>query len=111
MTRGNLALICSGQSPDDTSKAVNEPSQVHRDVQNRTKDRAKYLSDERAEASKTSFLKEELESYRRQKQDALEDGASKPRIRWLNKQIDDLEDKLEERTPPKESKQLVEVTR
>lgn len=112
MTSGNSALKLKGNTPENTSQQTETPSQVQLDLQSRTKDETKHLPKDEAYDQHTQFLKEELETYREQKQEALENGADKSRIRWFNQEIEKLEDELEDRTPPDNSseKQLVEVT-
>jgi hypothetical protein len=112
LTSGNSALKLKGNTPENTSQQTETPSQVQLDLQSRTKEETKHLPEDEAYDQHTAFLKEELETYREQRQEARENGADKSRLRWFNNEIDKLEDKLEDRTPPDDSskKQLVEVT-
>jgi len=112
MSGNSSTLSVSGESPEKSSNASKQPSQVHLEVESRTKTQAKHLPEDEAYDNHTRFLKEELETHRLQRQEARENGADKSRLRWFNNEIDKLEDKLEDRTPPDNSseKQLVEVT-
>jgi len=112
LTSGNSALKLKGNTPENTSDQTETPSGVQLDLQSWTKEETKHLPEDEAYDNHTRFLKEELETYRLQRQEARENGADKSRIRWFNNEIDKLEDKLEDRTHPDDSskKQLVEVT-